>query len=153
MSSCTKKSCGHNAFEDWNLTCKIDKNTFKNADAGKDFWADPFRDLQSITICASFDNHGGFGVATIVHNSKDGEQSLPTELFDTVKFRGGLMGEKLSWVGTSPRLIPIWSPAWKMQAELVHDRQQELFAYTEILSNGQRQVGEIRATCRTLEGE
>jgi hypothetical protein len=25
-----------NARVDWNLTCKIDKNTFKNTDAGKD---------------------------------------------------------------------------------------------------------------------
>ena len=102
-----KESCGHYAFEDWNLTCKIDKNTFNNS-GPNDFWADPFRDLQSITICASFHNHGGLNApATIVYNYKDGKQSIPTGLFDTVKFQGSLLAEKMSWVGTSPRLVPI----------------------------------------------
>ena len=52
-----KKSCGHYAYEDWNLTCKINKNTFEDV-RGAEFWAGPFRGLQSITICASFHNHG-----------------------------------------------------------------------------------------------
>ena len=66
-----KESCGHYAFEDWNLTCKIDKNTFNNKGT-EDFWAERLSDLQSITICASFHNRGKLNSpATIVHNYKD----------------------------------------------------------------------------------
>jgi hypothetical protein len=144
-----KESCGHYAFEDWNLTCKIDKNTFNNKGTD-DFWAEPFSDIQSITICASFNNRGRLnGAATIVYNYKDGKQSMPVGLFDTVKFQGSLITDKLTWVGTSPRLV--WSPSWKMRGELRLDGRQDSFSYTETLLNGQRSLGEIRATCSYLE--
>jgi hypothetical protein len=143
-----KESCGHYAFEDWNLTCKIDKNTFNNKGT-EDFWAERLSDLQSITICASFHNRGKLNSpATIVHNYKDGEQSMPVERFDTVKFQGSLLVEKMSWLGTSPRF---GAPAWRMRGELIHNSRQDSFIYTETLLNGQRPVGEIRATCSYLE--
>lgn len=147
-----KKSCGNDAKENWNLTCKIDRNTYNNTDRDKDFWADPFRDLQSITICASFHNRGGLNVpSTIVYNYKDDPQSQPTDLFDTVKFQGNLVAEKMSWVGTSPRLTSDWTPAWRMQGELFRNSRPNSFTYAETLSNGQRLVGEIRATCSYLD--
>jgi hypothetical protein len=143
-----KESCGHYAFEDWNLTCKIDKNTLQNTGSAE-LW-NPFRDPQSITICASFHNRGGLNSpATIVYNYKDGKQSMPVGLFDTVKFQGNLVTVKLSWVGTSPRLV--WTPSWRMRGELRLDSRQDSFTYTETLLNGQRSVGEIRATCNHLE--
>jgi hypothetical protein len=146
-----KESCGHGAYEDWNLTCKIDKNTFNNVEPNG-FWADPFRDIQSITICASFHNHGGLNVpATVVYNYKEDRQFVPTQLFDTVKFQGSLVGEKMSWTGTSPRLVPIWGSAWRMRGDLSHDSKADSFVYTEVLSNGQRPIGEIQTTCRYLE--
>jgi hypothetical protein len=148
-----KETCGHDAFEDWNLTCKIDKNTFTNT-GPNDFWAGAFKELRSITICASFNNGGGLNVpATIIHNSNDGKQSKPTELFDTVKFQGNLTANKMSWVGAGPRLIPVWTSAWSMRADLLQTGRQGSFIYTETLSNGQRPIGEIQATCSFLEDE
>jgi hypothetical protein len=136
-----KKSCGEYAHESWNLTCKIDKNTFKDY---------LFQDIQSITICASFNNHGGLNVpATIIYNHAGGEQSMPAELFDTVKFQG-IISDRFSWIGTSPR---DWGqPGWKMRGELLYYSrpQGSSGSYTETLSNGQRPVGEIRATCSNL---
>jgi hypothetical protein len=146
-----RETCGHDAFEDWNLTCKVDKNTFINT-GPTDFWADAFKDLRSITICASFNNRGGLNVpATIIHNYNEGRQSKPTELFDTVKFQGNLTANTMSWIGTSPRLVPIRTPAWSMRAGLLQTGRQGSFVYTETLSNGKRPIGEIRASCSFLE--
>lgn len=148
-----KESCGHYAFEDWHLTCKIDKNTFANA-GPNGFWADPFIKLKSISICASFNNHGGLNIPPIiVYNYKDGEQSLPTNLFDTVKFQGNLVAGKLSWIGSSPRLAPLWKPSWTMRGELVRKDDAKSVTYTEILSAGRTRVGEVQATCNYLEGD
>ncbi|WP_038378485.1 hypothetical protein [Bradyrhizobium elkanii] len=145
-----KEACGHDAFEDWNLTCKIERNTFTAAPS--DFRSAAFKDLRSITICASFNNSGGLNVpATIVHNYGDGWQSKPTELFDTVRFQGSLTTNRISWVGTGPRLAPASSPSWSMRADLLQTDRH--FAYTETLLNGQRPIGEIRASCSFLEGD
>jgi hypothetical protein len=147
-----KEACGHDGFEDWNLTCKIDKNTF-TADPS-DFRTTAFRDIRSITICASFNNGGGLNVpATIVHNYNDGRQSKPTELFDTVKFQGGLTANRMSWVGTGLRLVPPETRAWSMRADLLQTGRQNSFTYTETLLNGQRPVGEIRTSCSFLEDD
>lgn len=145
-----KEACGHDAFEDWNLTCKIERNTF-TADPS-DFRSAAFKDIRSITICASFNNGGGLNVpATIVHNYGDGRQSKPTELFDTVRFQGSLTTNRISWVGTGPRLTPASPPSWSMRADLLQTGRH--FAYTETLLNGQRPIGEIRASCSLLEGD
>jgi len=147
-----KEACGHDGFEDWNLTCSIDKNTF-TADPG-DFRTSDFREIRSITICASFNNGGVLNApATIVHNYNDGRQSKPTELFDTVKFQGGLTANRVSWVGTSLRRVTAETRAWSMRADLLHTGRQKSFAYTETLLNGQRPIGEIRASCSFLEDD
>ena len=145
-----KEACAHDAFEDWNLTCKIDKNTF--AADPSDFRTITFREIRSITICASFNNGGGLNVpATIVHNYNDGRQSKPTELFNTVKFQGGLTANRVSWLGTGPRFVPADSRAWSVRADLLQTGRPNLFAYTETMLNGQRPVGEIRASCSFLQ--
>lgn len=145
-----KEACGHDAFEAWNLTCKIDKNTF-NADP-TDFRTAAFKDIRSITICASFNNGGGLNVpATIVHNFSDGRQSNPTELFDTVKFQGGLAANGFSWVGTAPRFAVPDGRSWSMRADVLQSGRQNSFSYTETLLNGKRAMGEIRASCSFLE--
>lgn len=145
-----KEACGHDRFEDWNLTCKINKNTVT---AGpNELWTSALKEIKSITICASFNNGGGLNVpATIVHNYNDGRQSKPTELFDTVRFQGSLTTNRNSWVGTGPRLAPASSPSWSMRADLLQTGRQ--FAYTETLLNGQRQIGEIRTSCSFLEDD
>lgn len=146
-----KEACGHDAFEDWNLTCKIDRNTFSTDPS--DFRTTAFRDIKSITICASFSNGGGLNVpATIVHNYNDGRQSKPTELFDTVKFQGGLTAHRMSWAGTSPRFAPA-SPSWSMRADLLQSGRQNSFTYTETLLNGKQAIGEMRASCNFLEDD
>ncbi|MEY9242525.1 hypothetical protein [Bradyrhizobium elkanii] len=147
-----KEACGHDAFEDWNLTCKIDRNSFI-ADPS-DFRTAAFREVRSITICASFNNGGGLNIpATVVHNYNDGRQSKPTELFDTVRFQGSLTTNRISWVGTGPRLAPASSPSWSMRADLLQTGRQNSFTYTETLLNGQRPIGEIRTSCSFLEDD
>jgi hypothetical protein len=142
-----KQICDHNAYEDWNLKCTINKNTF-NTDVWQIGAAGSFKDVESITLCASFSNHGGFNSpATIVHNYKDGAQSKPTDMFDTVKFQGSLTAYRVSWVGTSPRMLQAMIA--RMQGELVAGRSG--FTYTESVSDGRRVLGEIRATCSQIE--
>jgi len=141
--------CGHYAHEDWILTCKVAKNTFANM---VPFAGGPFTELQSITICASFNNHGGLNApATVIYNYKnrDQEQDTPLHFFDTVKFQGNLIAKKMSWVGTSPRGV-VWSPAWRMRGELIQIGQDSI-TYTETLLSGQRPIAEIRSTCSYLE--
>src|SRR5690348_3314824 len=131
-----KEACGHDGFEDWNLMCKIDKNTFTTGPS--DFQTAAFKDIKSVTVCASFSNGGTLiAPATIVHNYNDGRQSKPTELFDTVKFMGGSTANRVSWVGTSSRLVSTWS----MRADLLQTSRHNSFTYTETLLNGQRPVG------------
>lgn len=86
-----------------------------------------------------------------MHNYNDGHQSKPTELFDTVKFRGNVATGKMSWIGTSPRDAPTSAANWSMRADLFRTGNQGPFVYAETLSNGQRISGEIRTTCSFLE--
>src|SRR5256885_6392888 len=110
-----RETCDHNAFEDWNLKRTIDTNTFNTASM-TEFGTRSFREIQSITICASFHNRGGLNSpAIIVHNYRDGSQSMPTQRFDTGKVQGTLVANKMSWVGTGPRGL---TPGWTMQGEL-----------------------------------
>ena len=146
-----REFCSWEAFENWNLTCKINKNTFISNEPSVLF-RNVFRDLKSITVCVSFTNRGGLNVpAIIVHNHNDGSQSKPAELFDTVKFRGNVAPSKMSWIGTSPRNVPTSSANWSVRADLFQSDEQGPFAYSETLSNGQRSIGEIQATCSFLE--
>ena len=146
-----RESCSWEAFENWNLICKVNKNTFTSSEPSV-WFADAFRDLKSITVCVSFTNRGGLNVpAVIVHNYSDGSQSKPTELFDTVKFRGNVAPSKMSWIGTSPRGVPTSAANWSMRSDLLETGNQGPFVYAETLSNGQRIIGEIRATCSFLE--
>ena len=146
-----KESCSWEMFENWNLICKINKNTFVSNDPSVLF-SNAFRDLKSITVCVSFTNRGGLNVpAIIVHNNKDGSQSKPTELFDTVKFRGNVTPSKMSWIGSSPRGAFTSEANWSMRADLFRMSNQSPFVYSEALSNGQRIIGEIQATCSFLE--
>lgn len=146
-----RETCGWEAFENWNLICKINKNTLISNEPSVLF-ANVFRDLKSITVCVSFTNRGGLNVpAIIVHNYNDGRQSKPTELFDTVKFRGNVAPSKMSWIGTSPRGVPTSAANWSVRADLFRTGDQGPFVYSETLSNGQRIIGEIGATCSFLE--
>ena len=69
-----------------------------------------------------------------------------TDLFDTVKFQGSLGVNKVTWIGTGPRSLP---PASRMQAELT--ARGGSFFYAETLFNGDKRIGEIRATCNQIE--
>lgn len=146
-----RESCSWEMFENWNLICKVNKNTFISNESSV-WFANAFRDLKSITVCVSFTNRGGLNVpAVIVHNYSDGSQSKPTELFDTVKFRGDVAPSKMSWIGTGPRGVPASAANWSVRADLFRTGDQGPFVYSETLSNGQRIIGEIRATCSFLE--
>lgn len=125
-----KDTCTWDAAENWNLVCPVRKNTATAASDEASVWfANSFKNLKSITVCTSFTNRGGLNVpAIIVHNHDDGSQSKPTDLFDTIRFRGNIASSQMSWTGDRGTLV-----------------------YSETLLNGQRIVGEIQATCRSLE--
>jgi hypothetical protein len=136
-----KESCGYYGHDNWNLTCKVKRNTF-NTDY-------EFAEIESITVCASFNNRGGFNApATIVHNYKKGEQYKPTDMFDTVKFRGDDTANNIAWVGTGSRR----GPGWTMRGELRLDNPNNPLSgtYTEALWEGRRLIGEILSTCTEL---
>jgi hypothetical protein len=137
-----KETCGDTAHDSWNLTCKVERNTVKDY---------PFERIKSITICASFDNHGGFNSpATVVHNKDDGDQYKPTDLFDMVKFQGSEVTNTVTWIGTGSRR----DPKWTMRGEFRLASPDKISGtYTETLSQGQRQIGEIRSTCTQLPDE
>jgi hypothetical protein len=146
-----RETCGWEAFENWNLVCNINKNTFITNEPSVSF-SNAFKGLRSVTVCVSFSNRGGLNVpAIIVHNHNDGSRSKPTELFDTVKFRGNVAPSKMSWIGTSPRGAPTSAANWSLRADLFRTGDQGPFVYSEALSNGQGIIREIRATCSFIE--
>jgi hypothetical protein len=136
-----KETCGYNAHADWNLTCKVERNTLNNY----------FGKVKSITVCASFDNHGGFNSpATIVYNGDEGSQSKPTDIFDTVRFQGSEVTNSVTWVGTGSRR----GPGWTMRGEFrLASSNKVSGTYIETLWQGKRQIGEIRSTCSQLPDE
>lgn len=116
------------------------------------WFATTFKNLRSITVCASFTNRGGLNVpAIIVHNHGDGGQTKPTDLFDTIRFKGNVVPGQISWTGISPRNVPATAANWSLRADLSRAGGKGSFVYSETLSNGQRVIGEIQATCRALE--
>jgi hypothetical protein len=143
--------CGSDAKENWNLTCKITKNTIATNPPSAS-WADFFRDLQTITFCAAFDNRGGLheDSVAVLFSGKDGSNSTPLSFFDTIKFQSNMVSGKFSWVGTSSRRSVFPSGTFTMRGDLsVPDQGSAV--YKESLTNGQKKLGEIDATCRPLE--
>jgi hypothetical protein len=144
--------CGSDAKENWNLSCKITKNTIRTNSSDSDPWADPFRDLQTITVCLAFDNRGGLheDAATVLYADKDGGNSTPLTFFDTIKFTSNMTTGKFSWVGTSSRRSVFQSGNWTMRGDLSMPVRGSS-AYKEVLTNGQKTIGEIDASCSPLD--
>jgi hypothetical protein len=144
--------CGSDAKENWNLSCKITKNTIRTNSSDSDSWADPFRDVQAITVCLAFDNRGGLheDTATVLYATKDGDNSTPLTLFDTIKYVSSMTAGKFSWVGTSSRHSIFPSGNWTMKGELSMPVRGSS-AYKEVLANGQKTMGEIDASCSPIE--
>jgi hypothetical protein len=144
--------CGSDAKENWNLSCKITRNTVRTNSSDSDPWADPFRDVQTITVCLAFDNRGGLheDTATVLYTTKDGGNSTPLTFFDTIKYASNLTTGKFSWVGTSSRRSVFPSRNWTMRGDLSIP-VRGLSAYKEVLANGQKTIGEIDASCSPLD--
>ena len=144
--------CGSDAKENWNLSCKITRNTIRTNSSDSDPWADPFRDVQTITVCLAFDNRGGLheDTATVLYTTKDGGNSTPLTFFDTVKYASNMTTGKFSWVGTSSRRSVFPSLNWTMRGDLSIP-VRGLSAYKEILANGQKTIGEIDASCSPFD--
>jgi hypothetical protein len=143
--------CGSDAKENWNLSCKITRNTIRANSSESDSWADPFRNVQTITVCAAFDNRGGLheDTATVLYPGKDGDHSTPLTFFDTIKLGSNMVRGRLSWVGTGSRRSIFPSRDWTMRGELsIPDHGSS--AYKEVLANGQKTIGEIDASCSPL---
>jgi hypothetical protein len=94
--------CGSDAKENWNLSCKITRNTVRTNSSDSGPWADPFRDIQTITVCLAFDNRGGLheDTVTVLYTTKDGSNSTPLTFFDTIKYASNMTTGNFSWVGT-----------------------------------------------------
>ncbi len=144
--------CGSDAKENWNLSCKITKNTIRTNSSDSDPWADPFRDVQTITVCLAFDNRGGLheDTATVLYTTKDGDNSTPLTFFDTIKYSSNMTTGKFSWVGTSSRHSVFQSPNWTMRGDLSVPARGSS-AYKEVLANGKKTIGEIDASCSPLD--
>jgi hypothetical protein len=142
--------CGSDAKENWNLSCKITKNTILANSSDSDSWADPFRDVQTITVCLAFDNRGGLheDTATVLYTGKEGDNSTPLTFFDTVKFSSNMVAGKFSWAGTSSRHI-LPSRDWTMKGDLSMP-DHGASTYKEVLANGRKTMGEIDASCSPL---
>jgi hypothetical protein len=140
--------CGSDAKENWNLSCKITRNTVRTNSSDSDAWADPFRDVQTITLCLAFDNRGGLheDTATVLYATKDGGNSTPLTFFDTIKYTSSMTTGKFSWVGTNSRRSVFPSGNWTMRGALSIPAQGSP-AYKEVLANGQKTIGEIDASC------
>jgi hypothetical protein len=144
--------CGSDAKENWNLSCKITRNTIRANSSESDSWADPFRNVQTITVCAAFDNRGGLheDTATVLYTGKDGDRSTPLTFFDTIKLGSNMVRGRFSWVGTGSRRSIFPSRDWTMRGELsIPDHGSSV--YKEVLANGQKTIGEIDASCSLLE--
>jgi len=144
--------CGSDAKENWNLSCKITRNTIRTNSSDSDPWADPFRDVQTITVCLAFDNRGGLheDTATVLYTTKDGGNSTPLTFFDTIKYASNMTTGKFPWVGTSSRRSVFPSRNWTMRGDLSVP-VRGLSAYKEVLANGQKTIGEIDASCSPLD--
>jgi hypothetical protein len=144
--------CGSDAKENWNLSCKITKNTIRTNSTDSDSWADPFRDVQTITVCLAFDNRGGLheDAAAVLYSTKDGENSTPLTFFDTIKFASNMTAGKFSWAGTSSRHSVFQSGNWTMKGDLSVPAHGSS-AYKEVLANGKKTIGEIDASCSPLD--
>jgi hypothetical protein len=144
--------CGSDAKENWNLSCKITKNTIRTNSSDNDPWADPFRDVQTITVCLAFDNRGGLheDTATVLYATTDDGNSTPLTFFDTIKYASNMTAGKFSWVGTSSRRSVFQSSNWTMKGDLSVPAKG-LATYKEVLANGQKTIGEIDASCSPLD--
>jgi hypothetical protein len=144
--------CGSDAKENWNLSCKITKNTIRTNSSDSDAWADPFRDVQTITVCLAFDNRGGLheDTATVLYATKDGGNSTPLTFFDTIKYASNMTAGKFSWVGTNSRRSVFLSGNWTMRGELSIPVRGSP-TYREVLANGQKTIGEMDASCSPLD--
>ncbi len=144
--------CGSDAKENWNLSCKITKNTVRTNSTDSDSWADPFRDVQTITVCLAFDNRGGLheDTATVLYTAKDGGNSTPLTFFDTIKFASSMTTGKFSWAGTGSRRSVFRSGNWTMKGDLSMPARGPS-AYKEVLANGSKTIGEIDASCSPLD--
>jgi hypothetical protein len=129
------------AHDHWDMTCKIDRDTLSDQSY-------IYPKVKFLSFCATFDNHGGFNApASIIHNGDDGEQSKPTDMFDTVKFQGNQLSNRITWIGSGSRR----GAGWTMRGDfrlLTESEKGRTGVYSETLWQGQRLLGEIHSTCR-----
>ena len=148
--------CSDGAFENFNLTCRVTKNTIATTlPELSAFWADYFRDVETITVCVSINNHGGLNEsgAVVIYNDKHGDEYTPLMAFDTIKLYSKIPADgsfSFSWVGTSSRRSIFPSGTWTMRGDLFNPIHGSS-VYTEVLANGPKRVGEIDTACTPLD--
>jgi hypothetical protein len=147
------EKCGIGAKADYNLLCQIDSNTLEEY----------IGQIKSIVVCTSYNNRGGMNTPTIVHNLVEGtdesQQRKPTDMFDTIKFHGHELDEsnnRMMWDGIGSRQLQgatmHGDAQWTTKVDSKTDKSVHTGTYTEIMFQGRRKLGEVRAHCNNLPG-
>jgi hypothetical protein len=147
------EKCGIDAKANYNLLCQIDSNTLEEY----------IGQIKSIVVCTSYNNRGGMNTPTIVHNLVEGtdesQQRKPTDMFDTVKFHGHELSEPnngMIWDGSGSRELQgaamHGDAQWTTKIDSKTGKSVHTGTYTEVLFQGRRKLGEVRAHCNNLPG-
>jgi hypothetical protein len=154
-ASLADRNCGSGAYANWNLKCEVTKNTI--ATNLPESLAYAFTNIKTITVCASFNNHGGLNDTSIsvIYNyadktAQEGDEITPLSFFDTVRFKGEYLADRFSWVGTSPRRSTGFPGATTMRGRLLNPDAGPS-VYAETLAVGQKPIGEMQTSCRPLQ--
>jgi hypothetical protein len=134
----------------WSVRCQVTK-TPAVSESSPFYWFLHERG-KTITLCASFDNHGGFNEssATVTYLDKEGDEVTPFSFFETGRIRGRLFPDRLSWVGTGPRHNLGFPTATKMNGSLSFSSPDSM-SYSEMLFDGQKVIGGIQTSCSPVE--
>jgi hypothetical protein len=104
-----------------------------------------------VTICASFDNHGGLNesAVNVTHFDNDSNSSNPTSLLKTVDFIGSLPSATLTRIGQTPRRDTSFDSTMALRGQLTPSGN--VFRYRETLLNRHELLGEMQGPCHRLD--
>ena len=136
-----KSHCGGAAH--WRFECKLAKKTKSES------WNDPYSSVAKAHIELCFDNRGGHheSFAMIFHYDQKGDHhSNPLTWFNTVKWKGKELDNRISWKGTGPRIT---GPKTWMTGNITVNEELTKVYYTEKIYKRRRLIREAIFHCTT----
>jgi hypothetical protein len=133
------------AFERWELECRVVSKELAPAVARL------YSSTNIIRLCFNFHNRGGHNddAASIKHLTGNNVSSdSPLSWFNIVRFRGSLLGNYVSWVGTEFRR---GDRSIRMEATFQTNDGRSSNLYTERFRQGRTVLGEVRTVCKFIE--